>query len=451
MDLVIKNGVVVGPGSQFEADLGIEGGRIVQLADKIEPGSAEVLEARGMFVLPGAIDLHTHIGLGAADDFESGTRAAARGGVTCIVDCAPQLPGKSLLQSLEVRKSEAAGRAYVDFALHAAPAVWSEAVRREIREAVAEGITTFEVQLAPSCIAGLSALADAALYELLHETAKVGATVIARPGNAGVASAVAARLRPDGLADARRLSEVFPAVAEAEGIRRVAALAELVTGNLLAGPVSGAEAAAAVAEARARGINVTGETAPHYLLRALLGEERPELAVLPPLRTAVESEQLWHALAGGDIEVVSSGHRARAKAGTSGKDVLELDAGLPGVELLLPLLFSEGVRRGRMTMSRLSQVTSTNPAMVAGLFPGKGILQIGSDADIVLLDPERDWTVSRETLATVSDLVPFDGLALKGCVFATVSRGKIVRRGEEFLGQPGHGVFVRRQPLEELY
>lgn len=450
MELVIKNGVLVGPVSHYEADLGIEGGRIVQIAEKLDPGDAEVLDANGLYVLPGVIDLHTHLGSGAADDFESGTRAAARGGVTCIVDCAAQAAGKTIAESVEARRAEAAGKALVDYALHAAPSIWTEAVRREIRELVNEGITTFEVQMAPGC-GPAAAFEDAALHDLLHETAKFGATVIARPGNAGVAAAVAAQLRQDGLADARKLGEVFSPAAEAEGVRRAAALAEMVSGNLIAGPISGRDAAAALAEARGRGVSVTGETSPHYLLRGLLGEARPELATSPPLRDPSECEALWHALACGELELVSSGHRARPRELPAGKDVLEVETGLPGLELLLPLLFSEGVRRGRLTMSRLSLVLATQPAMVAGLFPTKGILQVGSDADIALLDPERDWTVTAAGLGTAAGWSPYEGASLRGLVTATIVRGKVVRLGEEFRVGPGHGAYVRRRPLEEVY
>jgi dihydropyrimidinase len=450
MDLVIKNGVIVGPHSCYPADLGIEGGRIVQLAEKLEPGESTVLDAAGAFLLPGVVDLHTHFATSGAD-FEAGTRAAAAGGVTTVVDFAVQSAGKSLGEALDARKAQAAGHALADYAFHLTPVEWTEALRREIREAIGNGHPSFEFHLAAGCLPDVPALDDAALYELFQETAKLGGTVVVRPGNACLSALLTRQLARDRVPTVEHLQQLYPAEAEADGVRRAIALADLTDANLLLGPLSSRLAAAALADGRATGVNVAGETGTAYLLRELLTAPAERLGTRPPLRSPDDAEALWHAAVSGDIEVVSSGHRTCALdarlAGAS--DLARLEPGFSGVGLTLPLLFSEGVRRGRMTLSRLVQLLSTSPALLAGLFPAKGILQVGSDADIVVMDPEREWIVPAG--GSGEDASPFAGLALRGAPRVTILRGQIVVEGEQWRAQPGVGQLARRRPLDEIY
>ncbi len=451
MDLVIKNGVIVGPHSCYPADLGVEGGRIVQIAEKLEPGETPVLDAAGAFLLPGVVDLHAHLATSGAGEFEAATRAAVAGGVTTVVDFAVQTPGKSLSEALDERKAQAAGHALTDYAFHLTPVEWNEALRREIRELVANGHPSFEFHLAAGCLRGVPALDDAALYELFQETAKVGGTVVVRPGNESLSALLTRQLARDRVPTAEHLQQRFPAEAEADGVRRAIALADLTDANLLVGQLSSRLAAAALADGRAAGVNVAGETGPAYLLRDLLTAPAERLATLPPLRTVEDAEALWHGAVSGDIEVVSSGHRAcTVEARLAGAaDLTKLEAGLSGVGLTLSLMFSEGVRRGRMTLNRMVQLLSTSPALLAGLFPAKGILQVGSDADIVVMEPEREWSVPAGGAG--EDGSPFAGLTLRGAPRVTILRGQIVLDGEQWKAQPGVGQLARRRPLEEIF
>ncbi|MBI4872475.1 MAG: amidohydrolase family protein [Candidatus Riflebacteria bacterium] len=452
MDLVIKNGIVVGPLSAYPAEIGVAGGRIVELAEKLEAGSARVLDARGGFVLPGLVDLHTHFGAGGTDDFGSGTREALAGGVTTVVDCAMQAPGQTLTAALEARRVLAASQSYADYTFHLTVTEWNEATRREVRELVGSGHPSFEFHQTGGCLLDLPALDDAALFELLQETAKLGATVVLRPGNRAASAVLASQLGRDVPLGFEKLGDVFTAALEAEGIRRALALADATDANLLVGPLSSREAVAALSWGRASGVNAAGETSPHYLLPHFAAGAGVLGTCRPPVRTEEDALALWHAAATGDVEVIASGHRAPSRQlKTAVSDATRLEAGFPSIAWTLPLLFSEGFRQSHVTLTRLVQLLSTNPAMLLGMFPAKGILQVGSDADLVVLDPEKECAVSLAANRAGWDHTPYEGHVLRGTPVATVLGGAVVFAEGELTGKPGQGKLVHRHPLEEVY
>jgi dihydropyrimidinase len=449
-DLVIRGGLVATATDAVVADLGIRGGRIATIDQGLPAGGTEI-DARGLVVAPGGVDVHTHLdldlgGMRTADDFESGTAAAACGGVTTICDYAWQQPGVTLAQTVERWKAKAQGKAHVDYGFHVILSEASDAVLGELPALVANGFPSVKVFTIREF--GLS---DEGLLRVLRAARVVGALVNVHCENSDMLDLAQADLVAAGRTDPRHYADSRPALAEVEATRRVIDYAELVDAEIYIVHMSCSGAADALRAARRRGLRVWGETRPIYLgltdeRYAPGGVEAAKVVGAPPLRTAEHQAALWDGLRSGDVHAIGSDNcswTAEQKAAGAG-DFRQVPYGVPGLETEMRVIYSEGVARGRISVHTFVAAFATNPARIFGLYPRKGTIAVGSDADLVLFDPRRTETVDERRLHSRARYDPFHGFEIRGVPVATIARGEVVAREGELLSRPGRGRLLRR-------
>jgi dihydropyrimidinase len=455
MDLALRNGTVVTSEATFAADVGIRDGRIVQVGGDV-PTAAREIDARGRLVLPGCVDIHTHLSAANTgpplDDFTSGTRAALVGGVTTVCDFAWQTDGGSLLQAIEAAKADAAGKSLIDFTFHT--------VLRDPHDAAID-----ELAGVASAGAGLKVFMSAPRFDhrvdlYLRALRTAGRGGIVTAVHAEDASIIQLRTR-ELLAAGKTGPEFFPAsrpvLAEAVAVQRAIAFAEAAEAPIYLVHLSSAAAIAPLAEARRRGLPVFGETRPIYLYlteeRFAEPERRGALYVgQPPLRPRADVDAVWSALRHGPLDTVCTDHipYTAARKLDPSLDFSRIPPGVSNLETLLPMLYSEGVRSGRITLPRLVDLVATNPARIAGLAPHKGTIAPGADADLVVFDPERRRTIRAAEMQSACDYEVFDGWEVTGWPAITISRGEVVFEDGRVLGQPGRGRFLPRTPFAGL-
>jgi dihydropyrimidinase len=451
----IDHGTVVTATASVRADLLIEDETIAALGATASGAAADlVLDAAGKLVLPGGIDAHTHLDmpltptLSAADDFASGTIAAALGGTTTIVDYATQTRGDTLAGALAAWHARADGRAAIDYGFHMIVSDWNAAVERELEAMVAAGVTSFKLFTAyPDRLM----LDDGAIFRVLSRAAELGALTCIHAENGHVIQALVERARAAGRTAPKFHAATRPARAEAEAVGRVAALAEIAGAPLLVVHLSSAEGLEEVERARARGVDLHAETCPQYLLLADDAYEAPgfdgaRYVMSPPLRPASAHEPLWRGLAAGAIETVATDHcpfRLADKA-LGRHDFALIPNGAPGIETRMMLVWDAGVRSGRLSANRFVEITATAPARLFGLHPRKGEIAVGADADLLIWDPERAWTISAATHASRCDYSLYEGRRGTGAPAIVISRGRVVVEDGRFLGRPGDGRYLPR-------
>ncbi len=458
MDAIITGGKVVTPAETFKADVGIKGGKIVEIAKKLTDKSAQVIDAKGCFVLPGAIDVHTHLdmpfgGTVSADDFETGTRAAAFGGTTCIIDFAIQTQGKSLKNAVNTWKKKAAKKAVTDYSFHVAVTDATDKVIDELAEMVKEGITSFKVFLAYK---GALMIDDGAFYKILRRAREVGALTMLHAENGEVIDV----LVNEALA-AKQTKPIFhaltrPEECEAEATARAIALAEMADAPLYVVHLSCAAALEHVKEARYRGLPIMAETCPQYLVLDIKRYLEPgfngaKYVMSPPLRERYNWPLLWEGLASGDLQVISTDHcpfNYKGQKDLGKKNFAAIPNGAPGIENRLQLIYNEGVRKRRISINRMVDLLAATPAKLFGLAPQKGSVAIGADADLVVFDPRPNLTITAKSNHMNVDYTPYQGYKGKGAVKTVLSRGKVIVDGKEFLGRPGDGQFIKRKPFK---
>ncbi len=458
LDLVIKGGTVANSGGAVACDVGVRDGRVAVLADDVAANGAEVIDARGKIVMPGGIDSHCHIaqvassGLETADDFETGTRSAAAGGTTCIVPFAAQRRGESLRQVVETYHARAAGKAIVDYAFHLIVTDPTEQVLgQELPGLIEDGYTSFKIYMTYDALK----LDDREILAVLATARRHGAMVMVHAENHDVIGWLTDSLLAAGKSAPRYHAVAHAATAEREATHRAIALSEIVGLPILIVHVSAREAIDEIARARARGLPVFGETCPQYLFLTADDLDRPgfegaKFMCSPPPRDAANQEHVWRGLQTGVLDVFSSDHAPYRYSGADGKAAAGADApfhrvanGVPGIEVRLPLLFSEGVRRGRLDLETFVNLTATRAAKLYGLYPRKGTIAVGADADIAIWDPEREVVVSSDILHDAMDYTPYEGRKVTGWPVLTLSRGEVVWDGAEVTGAPGRGRFLR--------
>jgi dihydropyrimidinase len=453
-DLLIRNGKVVTPETVLEADVAVQGERIAGLLKTAEPVQArQVIDARGLYVVPGGIDAHVHFDMEflgqSKHTFESGTIAAAFGGTTTVIDFTLDLKtlGGPLLDAVEKRREKAEGKAVIDFAFHCVVNDGGDDTLQELEQVVAHGVPSFkmftvyrEVNLYVN---------DATVYNVMERLRDLGGIAAVHTENCDIVDYCTARLLAAGQRSPVHYPLSRPTFTEVECIRRVLFLARSARAPVYVVHIAAGEAVAAVRQARAEGRPVYGETCPHYLVLTKEMYARPDgynYVMSPPLRTEADNEALWEGLAGGWLATVSSDDNSidveDKRAGAESFD--RASPGCVDVETRIPLLFSEGVGKRRLPITRLVQVASTNPARIFGLYPRKGIIAAGSDADIVLIDPTARLRVSPQTLHMKVQYSPYEGWDVVGMPVTTISRGKIIVNKGAFLGTPGHGRFLQR-------
>jgi dihydropyrimidinase len=456
MRTLIRHGTVVTAAGAGPADVLIEGERILEVGALGGRAADRVLDARGKYVLPGGIDVHTHLDMPlgetvSSDDFATGTVAAAFGGTTSIVDFAVQDRGRSLREALETWMRKAEGKAAIDYGLHMIVCDLSPGVEREMDAMVAEGVTSFKLFMA---YPGRLMVDDAAILRALRRSAANGGTVMVHAEDGEAIAALVRRALAEGKRAPRYHALTRPASTEADAVRRAIALSEQAGAPVYIVHVSAAAAVDEIATGRERGAAVLGETCPQYLF---LSDERydepgfegAKYVMSPPLRPRAGHERLWRGLAADDLQVVATDHcpfNMKDQKILGGDDFTRIPGGAPGIETRMSLLFDGGVRAGRVSLSRFVEVTATNPAKIFGLYPRKGTIAPGSDADVVVWDPERQITWSAATHHMRVDYSPYEGRVTKGAPETVLVRGLPVIEGGKFVGRAGAGRYLKRAP-----
>ncbi len=459
LDLLVKGGQVVTATETFVADVGVKDEKIVKIG-KIDAGSdVKVIDADRKHVFPGGIDVHVHLqlpfsGTISADDFENGTKAAACGGVTTVLDFAIQTKGSPIMDAVRARRAEADSKVCVDYGLHAAITDWNDRTQAEIKEVIDYGIPTFKMFMIYRNEGWMAD--DGMLFQALEETAKHGGHIGVHAESAFVLDMLVERYAKEKEkwgAYAHTLSR--PCYTEEEAIIRAIKWAEVTGGQLYIVHMSTGEGADAVRAAKERGVKVYAETCPQYLLLddEVFKEKDGHLyATCPQVKKPHDSERLWKGLQTGDVDIVATDtctFTTEQKAAWNG-DFRKIPFGMPGVETMVPLMYTEGVGNRGLSLNRFVALVSTNPAKLFGMYPKKGAIKVGSDADILVFDPEKKVTLHAEDLQTNCDWSPFEGWQLTGYPDVTISRGKVVAREGKFVGEVGHGRFLVRNSHGKL-
>jgi len=452
--VLIKNGTAVVGGRAARMDILIMGEKIAALGSLCPAGADEVVEAAGLLVLPGAVDTHVHfndefMGTTSVHDYDTGTVAAAFGGVTAVVDFSNQRPDdRSLLETIRRKKSEARGRAVVDWGVHP---VITRADRRTLSEiplAVAQGAPTVKCYLTYRS-EGLM-MDEAGLKAVLKRLRDSNGMLMVHAEDNDTIERNVTRLIEAGKVKPIHHARSRPPSAEDRAVRLLIRLAVETRGRVFIVHLASAHGLDLVAAARARGHAVFAETCTHYLVFTedrLKREDGIKWICSPPLRIRAIQERLWHALREGSISLVSSDDAAYSwqakKQGASRFD--KCPNGIPGIEVRLSLLYSEGVVKGRISLPRLVELVASEPARLFGLAHCKGSLNPGSDADIVLFDPKETWTMGRESLHMAADWSAYEGIEVRGKIKKVYSRGELIIDGDRCLARKGRGRYIARR------
>lgn len=457
-DLVVRGGRVVTHSDFVESDVGIKDGKIVAVAESLGE-AGEVLNASGRIVLPGGIDAHCHIaqlssfGVETADDFTSGSISAACGGTTTIVPFAPQKKGESLRKAVDAYTLKAEGKSVIDYGFNLIVSDPTTTVlNEELPELVAEGHTAIKVFMTYDAVR----LDDRRILDVLQRSKELGVITMVHAENHDMIMWLAERLLAQGDSAPMYHARAHAPESEREAVYRVISLAEAIGAEVYIVHLSDAEAIAEVARAQARGLTVIGETCPQYLVLSdtdmdRVGFEGAKFVCSPPPRGEPNQEAVWRALREGVIQTYNSDHAGYRFDDPAGKKVHGEDApfnripnGVPGLETRLPILFSEGVRKGRISLRRFVELSASNPARIFGLYPRKGVIAVGSDADLAIWDDDVRGAVHIENLHDNMDYTPYEGMELEGWPTTTIARGEIVWHEGRVTGLPGKGRLLKR-------
>jgi dihydropyrimidinase len=458
-DLVIRGGTVATAADTAICDVGIKDGLVAALGRGLARGRREI-DASGLLVLPGGIDSHCHIaqrssaGVVCADDFDSATVAAAFGGTTTVIPFAAQHRGQSLRRVVAEYHEAARGKAVIDYAFHLIVSdPTPEVLGQELPALIRDGYTSFKVYMTYD----LLKLDDHQLLDVLALARREGALVMVHAENHDMIRWLAGRLTERGLTAPRHHATSHARLAESEATNRAVALSELIDVPLLIVHVSAAEAVAVIREAQGRGLRIYAETCPQYLFLTAEDLDRPGLegakfCCSPPPRDRAAQQAIWTGLTNGTFQVFSSDH-APYRFDASGKlpkgertTFRDIANGVPGIELRLPLLFSEGVNAGRLDLNAFVALTATNHAKLYGLYPKKGTIAVGGDADIALWDPKCERLVSAAMLHDRTGYTPYEGRRLVGWPVIVLSRGRVVVADGALQAPRGSGLFLPCAP-----
>jgi dihydropyrimidinase len=459
MRTLIANGTVVTADGSYPADVLIDTETIVQIGAALGDSASvdETIDATGKYVIPGGIDVHTHMelpfgGTFAKDTFETGTRAAAFGGTTTIVDFAVQSRGASLREGLDAWHAKAEGNAVADYGFHMIMSDVNDDTLKEMDTLVAEGVPDFKLFTA---YPGVFFSDDGAIFRAMQQTGKNGGLIMMHAENGLAIDIVAADLVADGKTDPLYHGIARYPVFEGEATNRVIRLAEAAQVPVYIVHLSARDALNAVRDARDRGSQAFAETCPQYLFLSLddmgNGFEGAKFVCSPPLRSADHQDELWTGLIKDDLQIVSTDHCPFDFHGQKdlGKgDFRKVPNGLPGVEDRLDLLHDGGVVGGKLTKERWVSISSTAPAKLFGMYPRKGAVAVGSDADLVVYDPNRKHTISAKTHHMDVDYSCYEGRSVQGGSDVVLSRGAVIVRNGAFTGRKGAGKFVKRSTAD---
>lgn len=455
---IIRNGTVVTASDVVRADVGIRDGKVAAIAGKLE-GGAETIDATGKLVMPGGVEIHTHIdgilhGMRTVDDWFYASLGAAAGGTTTVVDFPMQGQDQTLQQTVDEFMERAGGKSIIDYAFTPIISKFTDETFREIPGLIKSGIPSFKVFMYYNW-----RVDDYTLARTLDVIGNNGGIVGVHCENAGTIDYLSSKSIAQGRTGVEWHAPTRPVSSEVEATSRVLFIAGELKVPVLVVHMSAGPAVVELAKARAEGVLAYGETMPHFLLLDETeynkpGYEAMKVVITPPLRAKEHQEVLWAGLRSGAISTVGSDHCAfpyKDKVRlfeTRGSVFPMIPHGAPGIETRLPLLFSEGVNGGRLSLTKFVEVIATNPAKLAGLYPRKGTLAVGSDADIVVLDPQQEVVISQPMMHGKTDYTPFEGWKVKGYPCTTISRGQVVVQDGEFVGERGHGEFLKRSEFK---
>jgi dihydropyrimidinase len=453
MDLIVRNGTVITATDTYQADIGVSNGKVVQIGNELPTDGAEVIDATDCYVMPGGVDVHTHLdspsfGAITVDDFRTGTIAAACGGTTSIVDFCMQAHGQSLADALAEWHTKANGKAAIDYGFHSVVTDMNDSVFEELATLPEQGVTSFKLFMAYKYMAMID---DLTLIRSLEQARKVGALVMVHAENGDAAYWLQNKFVAEGKTEPKYHATTRPPRVEAEATARAIAMAEIVGAPLYVVHLSCQEALDEVLRGRLRGVDVQAETCTQYLYISEEDLDRPNFegakyVFTPPPRQKHQHEVLWQALANGSLQAVSSDHApwSFAEQKTRGRDDFsKIPNGGPGIEERVMMVY-QGVNEGHFTLNRFVDLVATSPARMFGLYPQKGTIAIGSDADILVWDPNAEMTVTQSALHHAVDYTLYEGRSIRGLPRTVTLRGKVIVKEREFVGEPGAGQFLHR-------
>jgi dihydropyrimidinase len=454
MDLIIKNAKIVTSEKTYSADIGIKDEKIAKIHKNIKTNTAETIDAMDKYVFPGGIDAHVHCNLFFCDTYsenwDTGTKAAACGGLTTIIDFAIQTKGKTIKEAVEARKEDAEGKVCIDYALHGGITEWNETTKKEMNYYVSNGIPSFKMFMIYRKRGFMAD--DGMLFQALEETKKNGGIIMVHAESPFVLDMLIERYHPQAQklgAWGHALSR--PCFTEYEAIQRAVTWAEATGGRLYIVHMSTGEGADIVRAGQKRGVKVWAETCPQYLLLTDSVFKRQDghlYATCPQIKKQHDQDRLWEGLKGGEVGILATDTCTFTKKQKDmwDGDFTKIPYGLPGMETLVPSMYTAAVGKKAIALNRFVALTSTNPAKLFGLYPKKGTIAEGSDADIVIFNPNKKTTIDYKKLVTSCDWSPYQGMKLRGYPEVTISRGEIIARNGKYVGKAGRGKFVPRKP-----
>ena len=466
LDLLIKNAKVCTSSDLFRSDIGIKDQKIVQLQNNITTDSKEVFDAKDKFVLPGGVDGHCHLsqptndGSEFADNFETGTRSAAYGGTTTVIPFALQFKGQSLRKVIDDYHLKAKDQCYVDYAFHTIITDANKTIlNQELPAIIKDGYTHFKIYMTYDDLK----LNDREILEVLEAAGREKATVMVHAENHECINWLTEKLENEGKTQPKYHADSRPDIIEAEATNRAISLSRLTNTPILFVHISGREAIEAIRNAQSKGFKIYAETCPQYLFLErdnldLEGFEGAKYICSPPPRTKEDQAHVWNGLSNGTFDVFSSDHSPFNFNGSKGKAVKGKDAsfknipnGIPGLETRLALLFSGGVLKNKISINKFVELTSTKPAKIYGLYPNKGTIAIGSDADLVIWDTNIKKIIKNTDLHHNVDYTPYENIEVNAWPNSVVCRGKIIVNNYELLAKKGFGKFQRSELSNYVY
>ncbi len=454
MSLLIKNARIITAEHDYTADIFIEKEKITTIGVALNISADRTIDAKGKYVIPGGIDVHTHLdmpfgGTTSSDNFETGTRAAAFGGTTSIVDFATQGRGTKMRTALDTWFKKAEGKATIDYGFHMIITDLPEADLGDMSDMVREGVTSFKLFMAyPNALM----VDDATIFRAMRHTASSGSLICMHAENGNVIDLIVQKALAEGKTAPIYHALTRPTTAEAEAVNRTIALSQMAGTPVYIVHLSCNDALEKVVEARELGLPAYAETCPQYLFLSLDDMNKPgfedaKVVFTPPLREKWNQEKLWGGLKKNNLQVISTDHcpfcfKEQKELGKN--DFTKIPNGGPGIEHRIQLIFDGGVVGKKITLNRWVELTSTTPAKIFGMFPRKGTIAPGSDADIVIWDPDKEHTISAKTHHMAVDYSMYEGKKVKGDAEIVISRGEVIVEKDKFFGKPGRGNYVKR-------
>jgi dihydropyrimidinase len=454
MTTVIRNGRIVTAVDDYNADILIDDGKVAMIAKSIEFEADKIIDAKGRLVIPGGIDPHTHMelpfgGTSASDTFETGTIAAAHGGTTTIIDFAVQYKGQALNEALDAWHAKADGTTSIDYGFHLICTDLPDHRLAEMKSVIDGGVSSFKLFMA---YPGVFLIDDGTIYKAMGVAGENGGLVCMHAENGVVIDVMVKRALAEGKTAPKYHALTRPTRAEAEGVHRAIAIAEMAHAPVYIVHLSCDDALQEVTRARDMGLPAYAETCPQYLFLDYTayeqeGFEGAKYVMTPALRDKWNQEKLWRGLQFNDLQVVATDHcpfcfKDQKQLGVN--DFSKIPNGGPGVEHRMSLVYNGGVAQGRISLNRFVEITSTSAARIFGLFPRKGTIAVGSDADIVIFDPNEEMTISAKTHHMNVDYSCYEGMKVKGVTKTVLSRGELVIDEGKYVGKPGQGQFLKR-------